>query len=123
MPSSPSSLARRVLAFSLVAAPLVAQPPTGPDSTPGRPAAPTARRRPVTSELDASAYADAPARALLARARVARLAQDAALQSYDAKSYQRISVSMGVRRTGLERLVFRGDNVARVQWQRGKALR
>jgi hypothetical protein len=77
----------------------------------------------VTPALEQSAFADAPARSLLIRARVARLAQDSALRSYDAKSYQRINVSMGVRRTGLERLMFRGDNVARVQWQRDKGLR
>lgn len=92
------------------------------DST-RRPTRPAPRRRPVTPELDRSAYADEAARSLIGRARIARLQQDSALKSYDAKSYQRITVGMGVRRTGLERLLFRGDNVARVQWERGKGVR
>jgi hypothetical protein len=111
------SLLRCVIVLGLAAAPLSAQS----DST--RSAKSQPRRRAVTPALEQSAFADPAARALLARARIARLAQDSALLSYDAKSYQRINVSMGVRRTGLERLMFRGDNVARVQWQRGKGLR
>ncbi|MCU0648078.1 MAG: BamA/TamA family outer membrane protein [Gemmatimonadaceae bacterium] len=114
---------RCVIALSVVAAPMVAQPPAAPDSTRPKATASAPRRRAVTPELERTAFADEAARALLARARVARLAQDAALESYDAKSYQRINVSMGVRRTGFERLMFRGDNVARVQWQRGRSLR
>src|SRR5689334_25385573 len=58
------------------------------------------RRQPVTPELERSAFADAQARTLLARARAARMSQDSALRSYDAKSYFRLSVGMGVRSLG-----------------------
>src|SRR5689334_9022052 len=54
----------------------------------------------VTPDLERTAFADAAARTLLARARVARLAQDSALRAYDAKTYQRLSVGMGFRRFG-----------------------
>ena len=81
------------------------------------------RRRPpvrqeVTPELDRSAFGDATARTLLARARAARLSQDSALRAYDAKTYQRISVGMGIRRLGPDRLLFRTENSAHVRWGR-----
>jgi hypothetical protein len=78
--------------------------------------------RPAAAVSDAdmaSAYADTVAPRILARARVARLAQDSALKSYRAVTTQRMSLGLGVRRVGLEKLLFRGDNVARVEWSRG----
>ena len=52
-------------------------------------------------------------------AREARLRQDSALTAYRATTTQRMSVSMGVRNVGLEKLLFRGDNVAQISWKRG----
>ncbi|MEX2153789.1 MAG: hypothetical protein WD825_10665 [Gemmatimonadaceae bacterium] len=85
-----------------------------PDTGAGR----RLRRIPVTPELERSAFADDRARALLHRARAARLAQDSALRSYDAKSYLRMSLGLGVRRLGPERLLFRTEHAARVRWTR-----
>ena len=94
------------------------------DSTDGqrRRARRPVRRLPVTPELEASAFRDAAARDLLGRARAARLRQDSALLAYDAKTYQRLSVGMSLRRTARERLLFRTENAARVRWQRGVGL-
>src|SRR5690348_12107332 len=50
-----------------------------------------ARRLPVTEQVLATAFRDPEARVLLARARMARLSQDSALEAYDAMAYQRIS--------------------------------
>ncbi len=72
----------------------------------------------VSDAQMATAFADPEARVILERARVARLAQDSALRSYRAVTTQRMSLGMGVRRLGLEKLMFRGDNVARVAWSR-----
>ncbi len=72
----------------------------------------------VTDKQLSSAFADDQARDILARARVARLQQDSALRSYRAIATQRMSLGAGVRRIGLEKLMFRGDNVARVAWSR-----
>lgn len=72
----------------------------------------------VTDQQLASAFEDAEAREILMRARVARLQQDSALKSYRAITTQRMSLGAGVRRLGLEKLLFRGDNVARVDWSR-----
>ncbi|MDF1506175.1 hypothetical protein, partial [Roseisolibacter sp. H3M3-2] len=80
------------------------------------------RRQPVTPELERTAFADASARTLLERARVARLAQDSALRAYDAKTYQRLSVGIGVRRLGRERLLFRSEGAARVRWSRDNGV-
>jgi hypothetical protein len=77
------------------------------------------RRIPVTEQHLATAF-DAPAtRTLLERVRVARFVMDSALQSYDAKAYQRISVNLGVREAGRERLAAREEAAGRIQFQRG----
>ena len=47
------------------------------------------KRIPVTPELEASAFKDPAARALLKQAREARMRQDSALLAYDATAYQR----------------------------------
>lgn len=78
-----------------------------------------ARRLPVTAQVLATAFRDPGAKLLLERAREARLAQDSALLAYDATTYQRISAGMGFSRIGRDRLIFRTENVSRVQWQRG----
>jgi hypothetical protein len=77
-----------------------------------------ARRDSVTPELERSAFADPGARDLLHRARAARMAQDSSLQSYDAKTYQRISVGLGFRAIGRERLLARTEVASRVKWSR-----
>ncbi len=77
------------------------------------------RRIPVTEEHRRTAFKDAGARDLLLRARVARLTQDSLLISYDAKSYQRISLGMSLRETARERLFFRTESASRVRWHRG----
>ena len=55
---------------------------------------------------------------ILIKAREARERQDSALRSYRATTTQRMSVSMGARKLGLEKLLFRGDNVAEISWRR-----
>jgi hypothetical protein len=79
-----------------------------------------ARRPPITPAVLASAFRDPAARDLLLRARAARLVQDSTLMSYDAKSYQRLSVGMGFKRIGRDRLLLRSENASHVIWQRGK---
>ena len=76
------------------------------------------RRIAVTPELENSAFLDPLARQLLLRARDARMRLDSALLSYDATSYQRMSVGMGFRAIGRDRLLFRTENVSRVRWSR-----
>ena len=77
------------------------------------------RRIPVTAEHLATAFMDTRARALLERARVARLRQDSSLLSYDAKSYQRASVGMALKAIARERLFLRHENASRIRWRRG----
>lgn len=76
------------------------------------------RRIPVTEEHQRTAFQDPAARELLLRARAARLTQDSALLSYDAKTYQRVSVGMNVREAARARLAFRMENATRVRWHR-----
>ena len=77
-----------------------------------------ARRDSVTPELDRTAFLDPQARELLYRAREARVQQDSGLQSYDAKTYQRISIGLGFRAIGRNRLMFRTEVASRVRWSR-----
>lgn len=65
-----------------------------------------------------AAAGDAGASALLARARAARLTQDAALTSYDARTYQRFSVGLGLSAFSRERLLLRTESAAHVTWSR-----
>lgn len=76
------------------------------------------RRIPVSEEHLRTAFQDPAARELLLRARAARLTQDSALLSYDAKTYQRVSVGMNVREAARARLAFRTENATRVRWHR-----
>ncbi|BAH40125.1 MAG TPA: hypothetical protein DGD08_11755 [Gemmatimonas aurantiaca] len=75
-------------------------------------------RAALTDAASTTAFATPEARAILVRARQAREVQDSALKSYRATTTQRMSVSMGARKLGLEKLLFRGDNVAEISWRR-----
>jgi hypothetical protein len=79
----------------------------------------TFHRIPLTDALRASAFKDAGAKSLLLRARVARLKQDSALLSYDATTYQRVSVGLGFKAVGRDRLAMRAEEASRVQWEKG----
>jgi hypothetical protein len=79
-----------------------------------------AHRSPVTPAILASAFRDAGARDLLARARTARLSQDSTLNGYDANTYERLSVGMGFKRIGRDRLLMRTERATHVMWQRNK---
>src|SRR5690348_13502844 len=81
------------------------------------------KRIPVTDELRRTAFKDAGARELLLRARAARLQQDSTLQSYDVKSYARMSAGMSLRETARDRLIFRTENASHVVWRRGVGAR
>ena len=94
------------------------------DSTPPDSAARNAPRRlPVTAAVLASAFRDAPTRDLFNRARKARLAQDSSLRSYDSRVRQRMSVYVGIGTLGRDRLVYRHETAARVQWERDAGVR
>ncbi|MEX2181345.1 MAG: hypothetical protein WD771_04840 [Gemmatimonadaceae bacterium] len=81
------------------------------------------RRIEVTDEMRRTAFKDAGARTLLLRARAARLVQDSLLVSYEARTYQRISVGMSLRETARERLAFRTESAALVRWHRDAGVR
>jgi hypothetical protein len=98
------------------------QPAPAPSDSATRRTRRPIRRQPVTPELERSAFSDARARMLLARARAARLAQDSALRAYDAKTYQRLSVGIGLRRMGRERLLLRTEQAAHVWWARESGI-
>jgi hypothetical protein len=80
------------------------------------------RQLQLTPALLNSAFRDSRARDLLAAARVARLEQDTALQSYDATAYERMSVGIGFKRIGRDRLLMRHERAARVMWTRGSPV-
>ena len=73
---------------------------------------------PVTPQVLATAFKDERARRLFLDARAARMRQDSTLQSYDATAYERLSVGMGFRRIGRERLLMRTERASRVIWAR-----
>lgn len=77
-----------------------------------------ARRVPVTAEHERTAFRDPLARELLLAARAARVRQDSTLTSYDATAYQRLSVGMGFRQIGRDRLFLRSETATRVRWSR-----
>ena len=79
-----------------------------------------ARQLPITPAVLASAFKDERARDLLLRARAARLTQDSALKGYVSTGYERLSVGMGFKRIGRDRLLLRGERASHVIWQRGK---
>ena len=77
----------------------------------------------LTAAAAASAFGSPDAKAVFDRAREARERQDSALKAYRATTTQRMSVHMGARRLGLEKLLFRGDNVAEIAWRRDVGVR
>src|SRR6267143_2511461 len=79
-----------------------------------------ARKLPITPSVLATAFKDPGARELLLRAREARLSQDSTLTGYDANAYERMSVGMGFKRIGRDRLLMRSERASHVVWQRGK---
>jgi hypothetical protein len=83
----------------------------------------TAVRRQRAEAAAPTAFADSGAAALLRLARAARVRQDSALQSYRATATQRIDMGLGARRLGLEKRLFRGDNVAEIAWRRDVGVR
>ena len=80
-------------------------------------------RRQRADSASASAFSDPEAKQILLKAREARVRQDSALRAYKATATQRISAGMGARRLGLEKLLFRGDNVAEIAWRRDVGVR
>ncbi|MFI5244172.1 MAG: hypothetical protein ACHQQR_03025 [Gemmatimonadales bacterium] len=80
----------------------------------------TFHRIPLTDAMRASAFKDSGAKDLLLRARAARLKQDSALASYDATTYQRVSVGLGFKAFGRDRLAMRAEEASRVQWEKGR---
>jgi hypothetical protein len=78
------------------------------------------RRPEVTPAVIASAFKDVRARDLLLRAREARLSQDSTLTGYDVGTYERMSVGMGFKRIGRDRLLMRSERATHVRWQRDK---
>ncbi|MEO7366600.1 MAG: BamA/TamA family outer membrane protein [Gemmatimonadaceae bacterium] len=78
-----------------------------------------AKQIPLTPALLASAFKDPQAARLMQVARAARLDQDSALMGYDATSYERMSVGMGFKRIGRDRILMRAERAARVVWSRG----
>ena len=80
-------------------------------------------RRLRADSASASAFSDPEAKRILLRAREARVRQDSALTAYKATATQRISVGLGAKRLGLEKLLFRGDNVAEISWRRDVGVR
>ncbi|MBM3885859.1 MAG: hypothetical protein FJ361_08480 [Gemmatimonadetes bacterium] len=81
---------------------------------------PRTRATVVTEAQRATAFKDSTARTLLLRARAARVAQDSALRAYDVTSYQRLSLGLGLRAGARDRLAYRSEGAARVQWERGR---
>ncbi len=73
----------------------------------------------MTPALAANAFRDPRARILLAGARDARLQQDTTLTGYDATTYERMSVGLGLKRIGRERLLMRAERSSHVMWSKG----
>lgn len=73
----------------------------------------------LTPELVRTAFRDSRAAELLAAARRARLAQDSSITGYDATAYERMSVGLGFKRIGRERLLMRAERASRIVWSRG----
>ncbi|HWG54706.1 MAG TPA: hypothetical protein VN677_15535 [Gemmatimonadaceae bacterium] len=131
-----------LLALTLLLA-LQGAPAAAPPQATPRPAAPATRadtgaagdstppdekpivheRIPLTPALLASAFRDATARDLITRARIARLAQDSSLVSYDAMSKERLTVGLSFRGTGRLRTALRSETAARVRWRAGNGAR
>jgi hypothetical protein len=88
--------------------------------TPGDSAGRAAKRIPVTPAHIATAYANEATRQLVLRARGARLAVDSTLRSYEGLTYQRMSAGIALRALARARLAARGEQSARVSWDRDR---
>jgi hypothetical protein len=99
----------------LLQQPTVQPPPPAPIAQP-------ARRRAITAEVLSSTFKDSATRTLFLLARRARLAQDAALRGYDAKTQARITVGLGTSVLARNKLLFRTENVSNVRWRRGQGM-
>jgi hypothetical protein len=78
------------------------------------------RKIALTPELEASAYRDSLSKALVLRARRARLAQDSTLLAYDAMAHERLTIGLGVGSVGREKLFLRNETASHVRWRRGR---
>lgn len=76
-------------------------------------------RRQMTPAMLASAYVDSGARALVAKARAARLRTDKALAKYVARTWQRATLGLKLGADGPERVFWRQEQAGRVTWRRG----
>ncbi len=83
----------------------------------------SATRAALVAEASNTAFGSPEARTVFERARQAREQQDSSLRAYRATTTQRMSVHLGARRLGLEKLLFRGDNVAEISWRRDVGVR
>src|SRR6476620_2282637 len=72
----------------------------------------------LTPALLSSAFKDRRASDLLAAARKARLGQDSSITGYDATTYERMSVGLGVKRIVRDRLLMRAERATRIVWSR-----
>jgi hypothetical protein len=73
----------------------------------------------VAFELRAQAPAPLSAESLLARARAARVRNDSAIRAYEASALSRVSLGIGFRSTGRERVLGRVDHAYSIVWRRG----
>jgi Haemolysin secretion/activation protein ShlB/FhaC/HecB len=84
-------------------------------------------QNPVTRIADSVvvrvAAAPASAEALLSQARATRLRVDSSLQSYDALSRERFTLTLALRGIGRERTLSRDERAGNVQWSRANGLR
>src|SRR5258706_8129742 len=78
-----------------------------------------AKQLPFTPTVLARAFKDPRVMELLLHAREARLAQDSSLTGYDANAYERMSVGIGFKRIGRDRLLMRSERASHVMWHRG----
>jgi hypothetical protein len=76
----------------------------------------------LTPALEANAFKDSRARALLTAARKARMEQDSSITGYDATAYERMSVGLGFKRIVRNRLLMRSERAARIVWSRGSPV-
>jgi len=92
--------------------PSIVRDSTSPDSIKRR----APRRLAVTAEAQRTAFRDERARELILRARSVRLTQDSSLRAYDANVRQRLTARMGIGASGPQRVMYRQESAARVQW-------
>jgi hypothetical protein len=80
------------------------------------PARPNPHLLPLTEEHLRTAFGDSLSRDIVAGTRKVQNEHDAALLSYEAVGYQRLSVGLSVTVRGRERLAFRREGAVRVRW-------